>query len=54
MIQWANKDHKYKRDISDWMRLCAKCHTHYDIKFNNKLIKNMSKKLFLVKKRENQ
>jgi len=39
MIQWANKDHKYKRDISDWMRLCAKCHTHYDIKFNNKLIK---------------
>lgn len=29
-IQWANKSHKYKRDLSDWIRLCAKCHFVYD------------------------
>ena len=31
---WANKDHKYKRNIEDWMRLCVKCHARYD-KLNN-------------------
>jgi len=29
-IHWANVDHKYKRDINDWIRLCAKCHKQYD------------------------
>jgi hypothetical protein len=29
-IHWANKDHKYRRVISDWLRLCAKCHGEYD------------------------
>ena len=29
-IEWANKDHKYKRDVSDWLKLCAKCHRKYD------------------------
>ena len=29
-IHWANKSHQYKRDLSDWLRLCAKCHWHYD------------------------
>ena len=29
-IQWANKSKKYKRDLKDWLRLCAKCHYHYD------------------------
>lgn len=27
---WANKSHEYKRDITDWIRLCAKCHKEYD------------------------
>lgn len=27
---WANISRKYKRDLSDWIRLCAKCHVHYD------------------------
>lgn len=27
---WANKSGKYKRDIKDWIRLCAKCHYFYD------------------------
>lgn len=29
-IQWANKSRKYKRIKSDWLRLCTKCHYHYD------------------------
>ena len=40
-INWANKNHKYLRNINDWMRLCAKCHAKYDIK--NKL-RDFSKK----------
>lgn len=31
---WANKSHEYKRDVSDWMRLCVKCHFKYDREFN--------------------
>ena len=27
---WANKDHKYKRDFKDWIRLCKPCHRKYD------------------------
>lgn len=27
---WANKSHKYLRDLNDWIRLCAKCHKAYD------------------------
>ncbi len=29
-IQWANKDHKYARNIDDYMRLCGICHRKYD------------------------
>lgn len=29
-IHWANKSGEYKRDLSDWIRLCAKCHGEYD------------------------
>ena len=29
-IHWANKSGEYKRDITDWIRLCAKCHAKYD------------------------
>ena len=25
-IHWANKSGKYKLDLTDWIRLCAKCH----------------------------
>jgi len=27
---WANKSHKYMRDVNDWIRLCVKCHKKYD------------------------
>jgi len=29
-IHWANISHKYKRDLNDWKRLCAKCHWQFD------------------------
>jgi hypothetical protein len=32
--EWANKDHQYKRNLSDWMRMCTKCHRAYDNKNN--------------------
>lgn len=30
-IHWANISRLYKRDLDDWMRLCAKCHKAYDM-----------------------
>ena len=27
---WANKSGEYKRDLNDWIPLCAKCHSSYD------------------------
>lgn len=27
---WANKSHRYERDIKDWMQLCMPCHKNYD------------------------
>ena len=31
-IHWANKTGLYKRDITDWIRLCVSCHRKYDYK----------------------
>jgi hypothetical protein len=28
--EWANKSREYKRELSDWIRLCKKCHIKYD------------------------
>lgn len=28
--EWANRSHEYKRDLSDWIRLCTRCHRKYD------------------------
>ena len=42
-IQWANKTGKYLRDLDDWIRLCAKCHYHYDKKYKNNFGKNNHK-----------
>lgn len=27
---WANKSGEYKRELSDWLRLCYVCHNSYD------------------------
>lgn len=40
-IHWANKDHKYRRVLDDWIRLCPKCHGKYDKEHG--LRKNKSK-----------
>lgn len=29
-FEWANISKKYIRDISDWKRLCTKCHNSFD------------------------
>ena len=31
LINWANVSGKYKRDRTDWLRLCASCHKKYDL-----------------------
>lgn len=31
-MHWANISKTYKRDITDWIRLCVKCHKNYDLK----------------------
>ena len=28
--EWANVSGEYKRDFSDWIRLCVSCHVAYD------------------------
>ena len=33
-FHWANISKKYRRDISDWKRLCAKCHSAFDRRNN--------------------
>lgn len=30
-IHWANKSKEYRKEISDWVRLCVKCHYEFDI-----------------------
>ena len=37
---WANKDHKYRRNLDDYISLCYSCHKKYDLKRskNKKLI----------------
>lgn len=34
-FEWANIDHKYKRDLNDYIRLCTSCHRKYDYENNN-------------------
>lgn len=34
---WANKDHKYRRNLDDWIRLCYKCHYEYDKKLRREI-----------------
>lgn len=36
-FQWANISGKYKRELSDWKRLCIPCHGKFDGKSNRML-----------------
>lgn len=29
-IHWANRSHKYLRDLTDWTALCIPCHRKHD------------------------
>lgn len=31
-LEWSNKTHTYKKELSDWQFLCRKCHMSYDKK----------------------
>ena len=42
---WANKSQTYKRDLTDWIRLCRSCHTKYDYSFRQPKWKESVKKL---------
>lgn len=41
--EWANIDHKYKRNQEDYMRLCRSCHIKYDIEFNGRPVNQYKK-----------
>lgn len=28
--EWANVDHRYRRELADWIRLCTSCHRTHD------------------------
>jgi hypothetical protein len=30
MYHWSNVSGKYRRDLSDWIRLCVPCHSKFD------------------------
>lgn len=34
-FHWANIDHKYRRNLDDYISLCVPCHKKYDKKNNN-------------------
>ena len=42
-IEWANIDHKYRRNTNDYKALCKKCHRKFDINYNN--WKNINKNI---------
>jgi len=48
-LDLANKSHKYKKDIRDWLWLCHSCHMKYDLteKKINKLKKQGFQKNFI-------
>ena len=39
LYDWSNISGEYKRDLSDWQRLCRKCHVIYDNTHNGRLDK---------------
>ena len=48
-IHWASKSGKYTRkDLSDWIRLCVKCHKEYD-KSNKSMYNSYSKDKLRIK-----
>jgi len=42
---WANISREYKRDLSDWVRLCASCHKRYDMEYAESVRYNNNSKV---------
>lgn len=40
---WANIDHKYRRNLDDYIPLCGKCHWKYDVEHNGKIFNHFKK-----------
>lgn len=51
-FEWANKSHEYKRDITDWIRLCKICHIKYDRENNDEKWGVATKKFNLSKRKK--
>lgn len=50
-FEWSNIDHKYRRDIRDYRRLCPPCHRKYDFeKFGTGMIGKYEKSVETRKK----
>jgi len=47
IFHWANKDHKYRRILDDWIQLCHLCHNEYDKIINNKHVGRKKKNIWL-------
>lgn len=45
LFDWANISREYKRDITDWKRLCRNCHAKYDYSIRSKKWKKAVEKL---------
>ncbi len=50
-IDWANKNHKYRRILEDWFGLCKSCHGEYDKTMGFRKRKNL--KIVLIGNRQN-
>lgn len=42
-VQWSNVSREYKRDLTDWVALCKKCHIKYDNVIEKSLITKRKK-----------
>lgn len=45
--EWANISREYKREITDWIRLCKKCHVKFDGSKNFKNFPRLSIEQFM-------
>ena len=44
LFDWSNVDHKYRRILDDYIRMCRRCHILYDIEHNGLLEKRFNHK----------
>lgn len=49
-FEWANKSHLYKRELSDWIRLCISCHRKYDKKHRGASLRRFPNLVVQLKK----